>query len=86
LNLKKNKLINIPETVSNLNELKSIDLRFQSGNTKELNSLNDIPLNIFKNKRLASVKVTWSSLKMRKFESKMATANLYEQSGIISNY
>ena len=86
LNLKKNKLINIPETISNLKELKSIDLRFQSGNTKELNSLNDIPIKIFKNKRLASVKVTWSSLKLRKFESKMAAANLYEQSGIISNY
>ena len=85
LNLYENDLISIPESLANLTKLKTIDLRRQSGDTKDSNTLNDLPLNIFKNTNLSEVKVTWPSLILRKFESKLATANLYEMSRKISN-
>ncbi len=85
LNLSNNELKSIPESLANLNKLKTIDFSWQSGYTKDSNTLNDLPLSIFKNTNLSKVKVTWPSLKMRKFESKMAAANLLERSGIISN-
>ena len=85
LNLSENELKSIPESLANLSKLKTIDFSKQSGRTRDSNSLNDIPLNIFKNNGLTTVEVTWTSLKLRKFESKMAAANLFERSGIISN-
>ena len=85
LNLSENELKSIPESLANLSKLKTIDFSKQSGRTRDSNSLNDIPLNIFKNKGLTKVEVTWPSLKLRKFESRMAAANLFERSRIISN-
>jgi Leucine-rich repeat (LRR) protein len=85
LKLSDNELKSIPESLANLTKLRIIDFGSQSGTTKDYNSLKDLPLNIFKNENLTDVKINWSSLKMRKFESKLAAANLLERSGIISN-
>jgi Leucine-rich repeat (LRR) protein len=85
LNLYENDLKNIPESLANLTNLKTIDLRCQSGRTKESNALNDLPLSLFKNTNLSEILVTWSSLLLRKYESKLATINLYEMSRKISN-
>jgi glutaredoxin-related protein len=52
LNLYDNDLVSIPESLANLTKLKTIDLRRQSGDTKDSNSLQDLPLGIFKNTTL----------------------------------
>jgi Leucine-rich repeat (LRR) protein len=85
LNLDSNLLEALPESIANLEKLETLHLRYQSGRTKEFNSLNDIPLSVLKIKSLSEICVTWPSLKMRKFESRMAAAHLNYKSRIISN-
>ncbi len=85
LELSGNELKEIPNVFSELTELKSIDLSNQSGLTKIEDSLKDLPLELFKNPKLTSVKISWPSIILRKFESKLALANLHSRLSIITN-
>ena len=84
-NISKNNIRKIPTSIAKCKSLKYLDIRFQSGETKAENKLNDIPVDLFQIKKIKSIQVSWTSLELRKFESKLSESNLYQKSRIISN-
>lgn len=85
LNVSENNLKNIPSSLAKCRNLKNLDIRFQCGKTKAENKLNHFPLELFQIKKLKIIKVSWTPLAMRRFESQICDLNLFSKSGIISN-
>jgi Leucine-rich repeat (LRR) protein len=86
LKLQNNNLKEIPSSLANCKKLKYVDLSYQTGNTKATCSLNDIPQEIFKNKNLCNLQVSWTSMKLRKYISKLSASDIYVKSRVITNY